>query len=95
MKHDTFGGVLHGLGIGQRASAVRVTVARGMSMDRDGFPGAVHAYGARRGAPRMAGALPLPTREHLARNVPERSEESSTFRDQVRWQRDNALGRAP
>jgi len=44
-------------GIGEGASAVRATVARGMSMDRDGFPGAVRAYGARREAPRMGSAL--------------------------------------
>ena len=67
------------LGIGQLASAVPATVARGMSMDRDGFPGAVHSYGARRVAPRIGSALQhrgrwdSPTRERLARPVPDRS----------------------
>jgi len=45
---------LMALGIGQDALTVPVTVVRGMSMNRAGFPGAVHAYGAspEREAPR-------------------------------------------
>ena len=34
---------LMALGIGEHASAIPIAVARGMSMNRDGFPGAVHA----------------------------------------------------